>query len=518
MKDLVGLKKKHNKHTSSHFNIPEKKLESENNQISQDIDENFRQLKEIFSNCYDLTFYSWGYGPELSHKAFSVYFESLTLDKTINYMKYSMQDLLDREVGPATSIEPEHVISFFDNNGVSAKNARVLTDFNQVISNILKGHVVIFFDMWDQTLSYDASSVESRQVSEPIAESVVQGPREGTVENLYKNIGLIRTRLKNQNLKFEVIKSGGKAQTEVAYSFFEGAVDPATLSEFKKRISQVEKVEILETSYVEEWIEDSTYSPFPQHRYSERPDVAVSALLEGKIIVLVQGTGSILICPGLFVEFFQSSEDYYQRTVISTLIRLLRIMAFFISLNLTGIYISLSTFHPELIPTVLLLAIIDSREGIPFPTVVEALVMQFFFELLREAGIRLPRPVGSAVSIVGALVIGEAAITAGIASPIIVVIVALTGIASFAIPQYTIAIPLRIIQFPLMIMAASMGLFGMMIGLIWLMLHLTNLRTLGQPYLAPLAPMRPRQLMDVFVRAPLKTLFRSPRSRYSHKQ
>jgi spore germination protein KA/spore germination protein len=219
----------------------------------------------------------------------------------------------------------------------------------------------------------------------------------------------------------------------------------------------------------------------------------------------------------LFVELLHSSEDYYQRTVFSTLIRWLRIVAFFLALMLPSIYIALTTFHSELVPTVLLLAILDSREGIPFPAFVEALIMDFFFELLREAGIRLPRPVGSAVSIVGALVIGEAAINAGLTSPIMVIIVSLTGIASFSIPNYNMAIALRILRFPLMALSAALGGFGLVFGLLAILWHMTTLRSLGQPYLGPIQPLRPRQLLDVFVRAPLIYTDRSPRRKQSSR-
>ena len=324
---------------------------------------------------------------------------------------------------------------------------------------------------------------------------------------------MLRERLKTSDFKIEMLQTGGKTKTKVAYGYLEGIVNTEMLAEFQRRIAKLKNEEILETSYIEEIIEDSVYSPFPQYRYTERTDVAVASLLDGKIVVLVEGTGSILICPGLLVELLQSSEDYYQRTVISSLIRIIRLIALFIAIALPSVYIAFSTYHPELIPTVLLLAIINSREGIPFPALIEALIMEFFFELLREAGIRLPRPVGSAVSIVGALVIGEAAINAGIASPIMVIIVSLTGIASFAIPQYNFAIGLRILRFPLMIFAAFLGIFGMMIAFMLIWLHMANLRSLGQPYLNSLGPFIPRQMKDVFVRAPLGILMRSPRNR-----
>lgn len=486
--------------------------------ISKDVSENQKRIEEVLSSCADLKVFFWQYGPGLTHTAFSVYFDTLVQDKKINFMKESMQDLVPHEIGPATMVTPKDVINFFSQHGISAQNAILVDSFEQAVDNILHGHLVIFFDGWDKALSYaQARQIGMREVSEPVSESVVKGPREGTVEQLQRNIGLLRARLPNSHFKIETFKAGGASKTEVAFGYLEGTVDPETLAEFKKRIESAKQGDILETGYIEELIEDSTYSPFPQYRSTERPDAAVASLLEGKIIVLVQGTGTILICPGLFIEFFQASEDYYHRVVFSSFIRLIRIIGFFMALTLPSAFIALTTFHAELIQTNLLMAILDTREGLPFPAFVEASIMIFFFELLREAGIRLPRPVGSAVSIVGALIIGDAAITANIASPTIVILVALTGIASFSIPQYSIAISLRLLQLPLMILAAVLGGFGIMIGFLLIMLHLTSLRSLGQPYFSPLTPFRPKQLLDVFIRAPLKTLWKSPRKRDMRK-
>jgi spore germination protein len=485
--------------------------------ISDQLKDNIEFMETVFSNSSDMMFKHWNYGPELKFAACSVYYGSLVQDDSVNYMKISLQDLVTHEIGPGMNVTPADIRLFFEHDGVSKEKAVVLTDLDRAVEEVSNGRLIILFDQWDKALSFNAQSVETRQVMEPVNESVVQGPRESTVESLQKNIGLLRLRLKSPKFKIESITAGGETKTTVAFGYIEGTVDAELLAEFKKRIEPIKELEILETSYIEQLIEDSVYSPFPQHRYTERTDMAVAGLLDGKIAVLVQGTGGILLCPGLFTEFFQSSEDYYQRTVISTLVRWLRIISFIIALVLPSIYIALSTFHPELIPTVLLLAVLNAREGIPLPAFFEALLMEFFFELMREAGVRLPRPVGSAVSIVGALVIGDAAISAGIASPIMVIVVALTGIASFTIPQYNIAIALRILRFPLMICAAILGGFGMMICFIFILLHLCKLRSLGMPYLAPLAPFRLVELRDVIIRVPLKTLLRSPRNHHKHK-
>lgn len=484
--------------------------------ISERLTENLRYLESIFSKSTDIMFRHWNYGPELKYTACSIYYGSLVQEDTENYMKISLQDLVTHEIGPGMDLTPQDVRTFFEHDVVSGKKAIILNDLHNVVEEISEGRLIILFDQWDKALSFKSQSVETRQVAEPANETVVQGPRESTVENLQKNMGLLRLRLKTPKFKIETITAGGDTKTTVAYGYIEDNVDGELLAEFKKRIEQIKELEIMETSYIEQLIEDSSYSPFPQYRYTERTDMAVAGMMAGKIAVMVQGTGGILLCPGLFTEFFQSSEDYYQRTVLSNFVRWLRFVAFIIALTLPSIYIALSTFHPELIPTVLLLAILNAREGIPLPAFFEALLMEFFFELMREAGIRLPKPVGSAVSIVGALVIGDAAISAGIASPIMVIVVALTGIASFSIPQYNIAVSLRILRFPLMLSAAMLGGFGMMICFLFILLHLCKLRTLGQPYLSPLAPFRLAGLRDVFIRIPLKKLLRTPQN--PHKQ
>jgi len=481
--------------------------------ISAALADNLERMRAALSGSDDIVVDHWGYGPGQEHAAFSAYCHTLVDEFSNHYMKTTLQDLVNHELGRAETVTPEQVRDFFGRGGVSLQPFSLLDKMDQAIGKILDGDVVLFFDEWDRALSFPAKNVPQRQVTESISEPSVQGPREGTIENLRGNLGMIRQRVKSPRLNIRYIVAGIELQTTIAYAYLEHAVNPNVLEAFLERIQGIERYEVPETSYVEDWIEDDSYSPFPQYRYTERTDTAAAALLEGKILVLVSNSPMILICPAVFVDFFNTSEDYYGRTVISSLIRLLRLLAFIIALTLPSAYVALSTFHPELIPTVLLLAILDTREGIPFPAFFEALVMEISFELLREAGIRLPRPVGSAVSIVGALVIGQAAITAQIASPIMVIVVALTGIASFAIPHYEMGIALRIVRFPLMVAAGLLGGFGIMIVSLLTLLHLTRLHTLGQPYLSSLAPFKPRTMRDLFVRAPLKVFLRSPRNR-----
>ncbi|GAA3405948.1 spore germination protein [Paenibacillus hodogayensis] len=486
--------------------------------LSDNLADNRIWVEETYADCQDLKLIAWSYGPQLDQTAFSVYLETLVKDEKVTGIEQSLQELVTAGTSLLTETSLEDVQFILTHHAALVHSAIVLEDGGQVLQHILDGRLVVFLNNWNKAVSYDAQGVSHREVSEPITESVVQGPHNSTIENLTTNIGLIRSLLKSPKLKFEFKTAGEISRRTIGYGYLEGAVNPESLSEFKRRIADIDTEEIMETSYLEEWIGESRYSPFPQVRYTERPDNAAAALLDGKIIALVNGTPTILICPVHFFEFLTTSEDYYHRFIFSSLIRLLRVWALVMALMLPSTYIALSTFHSELLPTVLLLAILDTREGIPFPAFVEALIMEFFFELLREAGIRLPRPIGSAVSIVGALVIGEAAIQAKIASPVMVIIVALTGIASFSLPQYSLAVALRILRFPLMALAATFGGLGIMIGFLLVLLHLTSLRSLGQPYLAPVAPLDIKQWRDIFIMIPRKFLLHSPRNRHLHKK
>ncbi|MFC0189875.1 spore germination protein [Fictibacillus aquaticus] len=478
--------------------------------LSIDFNKNITFLKSLFQGCEDIIFESYQFGADYEQEAVVVYCTSIIQNEKQNLLKMALQDLVSERLSPGIPLTSHDVQHFFLRRGVTERPVKTPHTLKDVSEQIMTGHIIILFDGWNQALSYNSYSVEKRSVAEPQNEMVVTGPREGTIENLTKNIGLIRARLKSSDLKIHYKNAGKRTRTRWAYGYLAGTCDKDMLKEFEKRIEKIASEEILETSYIAELIEDSTLTPFPQFRITERPDVAAAALLQGKIIVMVEGTGTIVICPGMFHEFFQSASDYYQRSTFSSLIRQLRIAGFILSLTLPSIYIALTTFHAELIPTVLLIAILDTREGIPFPAVIEALIMIFFFELLQEAGIRLPKPIGSTVSIVGALIIGEASINAGIASPIMVVVIGLTGIASFSIPQYDFGFAARIIRLPFMILAATLGGFGLLIGFILLFLHLSKLKVMNQSYLGALNLNNTVILRDGLMRLTLKKLLKGP--------
>ena len=482
------------------------------NALHDDITFNREKLEGVFSRCGDVHFQQWNYGDGFAFQAVSVYCSSLA-DYSSHLLQRALEKIPGYESEDWNSMTPEKLRRCLQVNNASLQPFSLLESFENVYESVMHGFIVILFDQVNQALGFPTESAARRQITEPVNEPAVHGPREGTTEDLSLNLTLLRSRIRNPAFKFEFLQSGAVTKSAICFGYLDEVVNPDVLAEFRRRVESITDYEVLETSYIDDWIQESTLSPFPQVRYTERTDTAAAAVLDGKIIVLVENSPMIMICPAFLVDFMGTAEDYYVRSIFSSFIRMLRLLAFIIALTLPSLYIALSTFHPELIPTVLLLAIVDSREGIPFPAFFEALVMEASFELLREAGIRLPRTVGSAVSIVGALVIGQAAIMAKIASPIMVIVVALTGIASFAIPHYDLAISLRLLRFPYMIAASLLGGYGLMVVFLLTLLHLTSLHSLGEPYLTSIAPFKPRDWRDLFVRVPLKVFLRSPRNR-----
>lgn len=290
----------------------------------------------------------------------------------------------------------------------------------------------------------------------------------------------------------------------------DGIVNPEILQEVSRRLDTIDIDDAPESGFIEQWIEDSFLSPFPQMLDTERPDMVSSALLEGKVAIFLDGTPFVLLAPTTLGDILKSPEDYYERWLYGTLLRILRYIGAFLALFLPALYISLVSFHQGLLPSKLAFSIAASREGVPFPAFVEALLMVMTMELLQEAGVRLPTPIGQNIGIVGGLVIGEAAVQAGIVSPVMVIIIALTAIAAFTTPTFSLGISLRIIRLGFMIAAGLLGLYGMILVYIMINIHLVNLKSFGVPYATPFAPTMFRDMKDLILRAPRLMLMKRP--------
>ncbi|MDT0121997.1 spore germination protein [Paenibacillus sp. RRE4] len=393
---------------------------------------------------------------------------------------------------------------------VSTSQLTVATCFEDLLNHIANGCVALLVDQLPFGIAIGIAGWQQRGIEEPAAESIIRGPREGFTETLSVNTSMLRRKIKDPSLKLDPFQVGRYTKTSVLVAHIDGIANHALVEEVHSRIRRIDIDGVLESGYIEGLIEDHPYSPFPQIQVTERPDVVSASLLEGKIGIMVDGTPFCLIAPTTFFAMLQSPEDYYQRYIISSFIRWLRFLFLIISLVLPSLYVAILTFHQEMVPTSLLLSIAKSREEIPFPALIEALLMEVSFEALREAGVRLPKQVGSAVSIVGALVIGQAATSAGLVSSPMVMVVAITGIASFLLPQYSAGIAIRLLRFPIMFLSGMFGLLGLMLGVIAIIIHLCSLRSLGVPYLQPLAPMKWSEMLDSFMVSPIWANLKRP--------
>lgn len=374
--------------------------------------------------------------------------------------------------------------------------------FQEVIDQILLGGTILLVNGFKEALFISEQYWEQRSVEEPLSEAVVLGPREGFTENIRTNASMIRRRLKTTKLKMEYMKIGTHSKTEVAITYLEDIADPSIVDEVRRRLNRIDIDSIEDSGYIVDFIEDEPFSVFPQVLQTERPDRVVGNLLEGKIGIIVANSPFALIVPISFFEMMNSPEDYYGRFIITSFIRYIRYLFLLIALLFPSIYIAVTTFHQELLPTNLLFSVASSREKVPFPAVVEALLMEITFEALREAGLRLPKPIGSTVSIVGALVIGQAAVEAGIVSAPLVIVVATTGIASFMFPNYSLTGAIRLLRFFMIFFSAMLGFYGILLGVLFIMVHLVQLRSFGVPYMAPVAPLKFNNLKDIFIRVP----------------
>ncbi len=415
--------------------------------LSNNFNQNIESLRSIYDNCTDVMFRSFLlFGKK---RAAVIYMEGLTDTKALNE---SVLSSLMKEAANDSQPFNEQLENTFPVSKV--KKVKTLAD---CIESISSGDPVILFEGEKNGFSLGLAKWEMRGIEEPSAEVGIRGPREGLNESLQVSMSQLRRIIKSPALKMKSMKIGSYTGTKVVLAYIDGIANAGLIEEVTNRLKRIKIDGILESEYIEEMIEDNPFSPFPQILSTERPDVACASLLEGRVVILVEGTPFCLIAPISFFSLIQSHEDYYQRFLASTFIRWLRYVFLGISLLLPSLYVAILSFHQEMVPGSLLLSMAASREVVPFPAVVEALLMEVSFEALREAGVRLPKQIGAAVSIVGALVIGQAAVQAGLVSAPMVIVVAITGIASFMIPRYLTGLAIRMLRFPIMLLSAALG-------------------------------------------------------------
>jgi spore germination protein KA len=462
-------------------------------QYYSQVEKNRKLLEELFEGTFDFKCEPIKIG---GHKAYLTYLSTMT-DKN---------ELSNRVIQAATNRQTDKAFSNMNEMRelyFPSVDFKVAENFHRVVWGVLNGEAIIMVDGYSEALSLGIGMPEQRAISEPSTQTIIRGPKDGFVEGLQVNLLLVRKRLKNPRLKFEIYQMGRDSKTNVALGYINDIANEDLLREVRERLNKIDVGALLDSGNVEEFIVDKTLTPFPLVYNTERPDSICGHLLEGKMAIFVDGSPFVLTVPTLFIDFFQASEDYYQPFIMSSFVRLVRYSSFMVALLFPSLYVAISTYHHELMPTQLLISVQAQREGVPFPAVIEIMIMELSFEVLREAGVRMPRVVGQTVSIVGALVIGQAAVEAGLVSNVLVIVVAFTAIASFVSPIYSFSIATRLLRFVVIFSAAFMGLYGVLLFLIVMVIHLVSLRSFGIPYLAPVAPFQPRNQDDVFVRVPI---------------
>jgi spore germination protein KA len=487
-------------------------MEFEKNQykIHSDIRVNIIKIKEILGKSDDIVFRDIEISNQKQTKALLCYVSGLTnTDMISQHIIKALTQNINTEACDVKSASG-NTFESIKNNILSIADLDETQSMRKIVEEILSGKTALFIDTYVNALVINALAFEARNVQDPGSETVVRGPREGFTENIAVNVALVRRKVKNPNLILQKIILGRQTNTTIFIAYMDKIANPKIVQEVKERINRIQIDSILESGSIEQLIEDNPTSIFPTVGNSEKPDVIAAKLLEGRVAIFCDGTPFVLTVPFLFIESLQTAEDYYSRPFIATVLRIIRVVSLFTTIAAPALYVAVTVFHYEMIPTVLLITTAASREGIPFPPVIEAFLMGIVFEILREAGIRMPRPVGQATSIVGALVLGEAAVNAGIVSSPMIIIVAFTGITDFVNPAL-ISITFYLRTF-LLVMSTGLGLYGILIGFFFILAHMCSLRSFGTPFLTPLAPTIWSELKDTVVRSFLWLMQSRPQS------
>ncbi|MEQ6390023.1 spore germination protein [Bacillaceae bacterium S4-13-58] len=483
--------------------------------LSKELKKNIQKMEELLDKSDDLINRKFTVHDELDLKGVCFYTDGLVnTDKVETALKDMMIVLSNHPSLQEKAENGNQLVDSLIEHVAHNSSLKVGKTYEDAVIAILSGDTFCFFEQCEKGLIISSKGWDTRSVDEPSTEQVVRGPRDGFTENIRTNTALVRRRIKDPNLRIDGLNIGDRTKTSINIGYIKGIVKDGLVEEISNRLSKIDIDGILESNYIEEFIRDSPYSPFSTIMSTERPDKVAAGLLEGRAAIFVDNTPFVIIVPTHFWDFLQASDDFYLQYMTGSFFRIVRFIAFLISLTLPSIYVLLTSFHQEMIPTALALTIASGREIIPFPVLLEALLMELAFELMREAGLRMPKPIGQAVSIVGSLVIGQAAVQAGLVSPFMVIIVALTGISSFTIPNFSASYSIRLVRFPLLIASGTLGLLGF-IGMFFILaVHALTIRSFGESYLSPLSPFVPSDQKDSLTRAPWWSMKQRPQFAY----
>lgn len=435
-----------------------------------------------------------------NHEAYFIYIKDL-----VN------TDLLQRDfIRPIVSMSLEELSDSNNIFNLPCIETSLLYNSKEVVESIMVGNPVFVCSAIPFAVSCTMPDFEKRSIEEPITEKNIRGPHEGFVEHLDTNLSIMRRKIKNNRLKFKNVTLGVQTNQKVSIAYIEGIVNIDLVNSLFDKISKIEIDGLPAIGYVEQSINTHPYSLFPQFLSTERPDRAMAALLEGRIVVLQDGTPVVLITPADFISFFQALDDYSTSWIHGSFLRMVRISALIIAVLLPSLYIAITSFHYYVVPLDLLIPLAESRSKVPFPPIIEVLILEAIVEMIREAAVRLPTYIGTAISVFASLVIGQAAVEAGIVSDVLIVIVGASAVASYVIPSFDMALAIRILRFIFTLAASFFGIIGIIICIGFTLVHLTTMESLGQPYFQPLAPLSLKDFKDTVLRLPLRTMTKRP--------
>lgn len=486
----------------------EEQANQQTDQLTGNFDQDLGTIQQrIGGNC-DVHFRDFRLGGR-GKRAVLMFVEGLQQEELVN--KQIIERLMNENLQRfGYSASTEQFAAHIKENTLSVCKISEIDQYTELEESILIGFSALMIEGIPYAFLVEDPMPKLRAINEPTSEGLLRGPRVGFTEVLSENTAMLRQQGYTTDMELKVFEVGERVKRKLVIAYMKGIVNPDLLKEVQDRIANISIDFVADSGYVEQFIEDNWLSPFQQVQNTERPDRVINAMMEGRIGILLDGTPFALIVPVTFSMLLQSPEDYYERWIPGSLLRTLRFMVAFLALMTPALYISFISFHPGLIPTELAVTIIETRQGVPFPSLIEVLILEISIEILREAGIRLPKPVGPAMGIVGGLIIGDAAVQAGIVSPILVIVVAVTAISSFAIPTYSAGITLRLLRFAGMLFASILGMYGTILFFLMICIHLTKLKSFGVPYVTPVSPYRFSDWKDLLLRVPVTMMKSRP--------
>ncbi len=443
---------------------------------------------------------------EIRKKGYGINIRKLTVCDTDIYILFILH-IINRDRFSSDIVKP--ILRYNDDDPITIDristsiiymdDISIDNDEDNIIDYVLNGRSIIIVSTEEKYLVTNTKKVSKREPDSPEIENTLRGPKDGFTENFYTNLSLIRYRVKDVNLKIEKLTIGRRTKTNVAVIYIKDVANPKFVNDIKKKLEDIDIDGIFESGYIQKFLLNNTYDLFPQAGIVSRSDKASACILEGKICIIVEGSNLALSTPKTFVEFFDSGDDHYDSMYLAMFSKVLRMLSFSITLTLSALYVAAVAFHPDILPEGYILALASSRASVPFNALIEALLMECIAEILREASIRLPKQIGPAIGIVGTIVIGQAAVAAGLVSPLMVIIVSLSTMCSFVAPDYTIMNPIRILKFLLIFATGVYGLFGFVMGMTVIAVNVLSHSSLGVPYMAPIAPLNLKDLLNYFM-------------------